>query len=181
MILVLTGLERFPFDRLLSMIDEALRRGLLAPPVFAQAGSAENVPRGFPTEGRVPPERLSRLIGEADLIITHAGVGSVVRSLHAGKPTIVVPRRRDLGEHVDDHQSEFANRMGKAGYVRVARTEEELFRLLAEAPPPAHPAPGEQPSKAREALVNFFRLLLDRRDAGRGDGVPPEATEEPES
>ena len=166
MILVLTGLERFPFARLLAMVDEGLRRGLLVPPVFAQAGAGDDVPLGFPTEPRIPPERLERLIQEADLIITHAGVGSVVRSLNAGKPTIVVPRRRDLGEHIDDHQSEFADRMEKAGYVRVARTEEDFFRLLADSPSPALPAAGEQPSAARKALLSFFHLLLDTRAAG---------------
>ena len=166
MILVLTGLERFPFNRLLAMIDEALRRGLLTPPVFAQAGTAADVPFGFPMERRVPPERLARLVREADLIITHAGVGSVVRSLNAGKPTIVVPRRRDLGEHIDDHQSAFADRMEKAGYVRVARTEEDFFRLLADSPAPTLPSPRAHPSAAREALVSFFHLLLDRRETG---------------
>jgi UDP-N-acetylglucosamine transferase subunit ALG13 len=165
-ILVLTGLERFPFDRLLAMVDEGLRRGILAPPVFAQAGSGDSAPLGFPTEPRISPERLERLIREADLIITHAGVGSVVRSLNAGKPTIVVPRRRDLGEHIDDHQSEFADRMEKAGYVRVARTEEDFFRLLADSPPPALAATGERPSAARKALLSFFHLLLDNLAAG---------------
>ena len=55
----------------------------------------------------------------------HAGVGSVMISLANGKRPIVMARRHEFGEHVDDHQVELARRMeanGLATFVDDAET-----------------------------------------------------------
>lgn len=92
MILVLTGLERFPFDRILSFVDESLQRKILNGPVFAQSGTSRYVPRFYEAIPHVSSDQLDKAFLEADLIVTHAGVGSVVRGIRAGKRIIVVPR-----------------------------------------------------------------------------------------
>ncbi|PPG43393.1 glycosyltransferase [Pseudoclavibacter sp. RFBA6] len=43
---------------------------------------------------------------DADIVITHAGVGTVMDLLNLGKSPVVVPRRAASGEHVDDHQQQ---------------------------------------------------------------------------
>lgn len=62
---------------------------------------------------------------EADIVITHAGVGSILLSLHHGHVPIVVPRQHRLGEHVDDHQVEMARVLAARNLV-VAREAAEL-------------------------------------------------------
>jgi hypothetical protein len=42
----------------------------------------------------------------------------------------VVPRDPSRGEHVDDHQQLFARRVGAAGLVEVAETEDALVAAL---------------------------------------------------
>lgn len=58
---------------------------------------------------------LEAAISTADLVITHAGVGSALMSLGAGKRPLLVPRRARFGEHVDDHQALIADELAERG------------------------------------------------------------------
>lgn len=51
----------------------------------------------------------------ADVVITHAGVGTVLGLLDRGIAPVVVPRRRARGEHVDDHQEQLVHLMRDTG------------------------------------------------------------------
>jgi UDP-N-acetylglucosamine transferase subunit ALG13 len=79
-----------------------------------------------------------------------------------GKRPIVVPRRKRFGEHVDDHQCSFTERIAAEGAIVLARSEEELHTCLdaalgrdgtdAELPPA-----GAGPLRA----VTLFEQLVD--------------------
>ncbi|MDO5501459.1 MAG: glycosyltransferase, partial [Propionibacteriaceae bacterium] len=112
-ILVTVGGEQFPFDRLFDAVATTLPEGI---DVLWQAGETP-VPEGLP--GRVVTwldyAEMERAVDEADLVITHAGVGSVLTVLSRGKLPLILARRRDLGEHVDDHQHEWASIVTEQG------------------------------------------------------------------
>jgi UDP-N-acetylglucosamine--N-acetylmuramyl-(pentapeptide) pyrophosphoryl-undecaprenol N-acetylglucosamine transferase len=61
----------------------------------------------------------------ADVIITHAGVGSVIGLIESGIFPVVVPRRSAHGEHVDDHQEEIAELVTNLG-IGLVREADEL-------------------------------------------------------
>ncbi len=128
MILITVGQERFPFDRLLRLADEAVASGEVEGPVFAQTGHSAYVPRAFPYANFLPPDRLRELIRRSVIVITHGGVGTIVQCLDEGKVPLVVPRDPRLGEHLDGHQLEFCARMEAEGRVLVARDDAD-FRL----------------------------------------------------
>jgi UDP-N-acetylglucosamine--N-acetylmuramyl-(pentapeptide) pyrophosphoryl-undecaprenol N-acetylglucosamine transferase len=65
----------------------------------------------------VPPSEFDRHAREADVVITHAGVGSVLRLLELGISPIVVPRSRQRQEHVDDHQGQVASALSRTGLI----------------------------------------------------------------
>lgn len=44
----------------------------------------------------------------ADVVVTHAGVGTILQLLEWGIHPVVVPRRKDRREHVDNHQLQIA-------------------------------------------------------------------------
>jgi UDP-N-acetylglucosamine transferase subunit ALG13 len=48
----------------------------------------------------------------------------------AGRLPVVVPRIGSRGEHVDDHQIEFARRLAGLGEVAIAEGEDRLHELL---------------------------------------------------
>lgn len=72
----------------------------------------------------VSADEYDRLATEADLVISHAGVGSALRLLRLGVTPMLVPRRSARGEHVDDHQEQVARELEGAGLLRVREAGE---------------------------------------------------------
>ena len=54
-------------------------------------------------------------IREADLVISHAGAGSIINALRNRKPLIIVPRLIEFGEHTNSHQVDLAKAMQERG------------------------------------------------------------------
>jgi UDP-N-acetylglucosamine transferase subunit ALG13 len=72
-------------------------------------------------------------IRDADLLIMHAGAGAIMHAVEAGKVPVVMPRRAAFGEHVNDHQVEFAQALAEAGKVVMVNTPEDLAHAVKEA------------------------------------------------
>lgn len=100
--------------------------------VLWQVGSTDV--RGLPVTGQryVPAQDLERALRECDLVVAHAGVGSALAALAAGKCPLLIPRERAYGEHVDDHQTQIGGAVGARGLAVVCRanllTSEHLAR-----------------------------------------------------
>lgn len=63
-------------------------------------------------------------IGRADVVVSHAGVGTFVRCLEQGKAPVLVPRRASRGEHVDDHQLQIAEVAAQRGLAVVREVDQ---------------------------------------------------------
>ncbi len=157
-VLVLLGTDFHRFDRLVRWCDQWI------------AGQSSDRVRCVVQHGSaLPPDRaegvaffsaqeLAAQIRQADAVVCHGGPATITECRHAGHLPIVVPREASLGEHVDDHQMLFAARMDKAGLVRVARTEAELFATLeaALASPEAFTVTPTAERERRELAVRAF-------------------------
>jgi UDP-N-acetylglucosamine transferase subunit ALG13 len=77
-------------------------------------------------------------IKDADVVVTHAGVGSIMCAIQVGHTPVVFPRLRRYGEAVDDHQSELAEALAERGTVIVARSASELAAAVEATPPRRH-------------------------------------------
>ncbi|MGB2570658.1 glycosyltransferase [Micromonospora citrea] len=122
--------ERFGFPRLLARLVQVL------PPeaeILWQVGSTE-IPR-MPAGARrqVPHAQMQQALREADVVVTHAGVGSALAAMRAGHRAIYVPRRRAHAEHVDDHQVEMARELDRRGLVLAREADAVTAEDLAEA------------------------------------------------
>jgi len=73
----------------------------------------------------IPAADLDDAIAAADLVVGHAGVGSSLTSLIAGKFPLLVPRRASAGEIVDDHQDLFARELEKRD-IAMRRSPDNL-------------------------------------------------------
>ncbi len=69
-------------------------------------------------------------MSRASAVVCHAGPGTIMDCRRAGLKPVVVPRRRFLGEVVDDHQLSFALRLAGIGHVKLVQTEGELKDAL---------------------------------------------------
>ena len=56
-------------------------------------------------------------IKNCELLITHAGVGTILEAKKNNKTVIVVPRLKKYNEHVDDHQQQIAYGFSKKEIV----------------------------------------------------------------
>jgi UDP-N-acetylglucosamine transferase subunit ALG13 len=74
-----------------------------------------------------------RRVTEAELLIMHAGAGSVIHAIQAGKVPVIMPRCVHYGEHVNDHQVEFAEALAATGKVVVANGKDDLWSMSLEA------------------------------------------------
>ncbi len=107
MIFVTVGTHEQQFDRLVRAMDGLVADGTIAEPVFVQTGYCTYEPKHCEWARFVPaPEMRSRMEG-ADVVVAHGGPSSFVEAMAAGKVPVVVPRRAEYGEHVNDHQADF--------------------------------------------------------------------------
>jgi UDP-N-acetylglucosamine transferase subunit ALG13 len=121
--LVTLGTERFPFPRAVSRLREVLA----GCEVYWQTGSTVVEDDAGRLPQWVPAEELRRACREADVAVTHGGVGSILLALTEGKVPVVLPRRAADGEHIDDHQAEVCAMLAERGLV-VALDPDRLTR-----------------------------------------------------
>lgn len=128
MILVTVGTD-LPFDRMVKVIDDWARRNNRQD-VFAQIGEGGWEPEHIRFSNFLEPVEFTRFFKTASVIISHAGMGTILSALHHGKPILVMPKRASLGEHRSEHQVATAKRMKELGNVNVAFDESELRERL---------------------------------------------------
>lgn len=142
MIFVTVGTNEAPFDRLLHEV--------------AQIPTAEHfvIQYGHSSPTERPNcelvdflsfEAMVAMIRKARMIVTHAGVGSIMVALSNGRRPVVVPRRRSFGEAVDDHQLQLGRRFANAGLVSLVETLDELAGALENADTTAAPLTAATP------------------------------------
>ena len=130
MILVLLGTQNNSFHRLLEEIDKNIKKGNINDRVVVQAGFTKYESNNMEIFDMVSQEELDKLLDEADLVITHGGVGSIMGAIRKGKKVIGVPRLKKYGEHVNDHQLEILDTFKKQGLIVGINSVEELEQAL---------------------------------------------------
>lgn len=130
MIFIAVGTQRFPFDRLLKTIDDQIKRGQINEKVVAQIGYSKYKPKYYKAYDFLPAKQFTRYIQNCDLLITHGGVGTILKGKKYHKTVIVVPRLAKYHEHVDDHQLEIAEDFNKEKLVVLCTNCNCLYQLV---------------------------------------------------
>lgn len=109
MIFVTVGTHEQQFDRLVKAVDDLKADGTLVEPVYIQTGYSTYEPVHCAHSEFVPFRQMKSYMEGADVVITHGGPSSFIEAMAAGKVPVVVPRRGDLDEHVNNHQVDFVH------------------------------------------------------------------------
>ena len=135
MIFATVGNATQSFRRLLDAVDALAGKGVFGQDeVVIQSGNTADFLSLYGKQERVlPMEQFSALIAKADLVICHAGAGTLFHVLQARKVPVVMPRRKRYGEHVDDHQMELTRALAAVGRAVPAYEPEDLPAAIAEA------------------------------------------------
>jgi UDP-N-acetylglucosamine transferase subunit ALG13 len=166
MIVVTIGTNEQPFDRLIA----AAAQLQTDEPLVVQYGSSAVTSGPGRWVDFLGFDELAELMREARAVVCHAGVGSIMLARQCGHKPIVMPRRLDRDEAVDDHQLPLARRLAGSGLVTLVEDE----RLLAEAIAAAGtggPVAAEQTLPGVTRLVAELRTGLDRAGVARAGAV----------
>lgn len=131
MIFVTVGTHEQPFDRLVQKVDQLVAEGVIREPVMIQTGYSTYEPKHCSFQKLLPYPEMERYIREARIIITHGGPASFISALQVGKIPIVVPRKSERNEHVNDHQVEFSRAVAqRKNNILVVEDIDDLKNLI---------------------------------------------------
>ena len=154
MIFVTIG-SMFPFDRLIRLMD-AWAQAHPGVDLLAQIGDGDYAPTHMRWVRKLDQTEFSRTVAEADLVVAHAGMGSVITASQYRKPIVMLPRLRQSGEHTTDHQIATANWLRDKPGVYIADTDADLGPRIAEALAAGAPA---ETTFAPEAPAEFIARI----------------------
>lgn len=123
-------IQGYRFD---SLVDAVLRTGLADERTVWQLG---NSPRtGLPGHAvdQVGADEFRQIARSSDVVVSHAGVGTLLDLFELGIYPVVVPRRKARREHVDDHQTQIASLVQHLGVGTYAETDSLTSADLVEA------------------------------------------------
>jgi len=161
MIFVTVGNDFRPFDRLLRQMDEIAP--LLPCEVLVQKGHSSYHPKNTNYFDFVPGNAFIEYLRKAEIVVSHAGIGTIILCKKEGIPILILPRRKKYGEHMNDHQLEIAKvlseREGDPVYVadEESQLEEKILKALKER---RRHSPVENPGKLN--LIRTIREFINR-------------------
>ena len=165
MVFVTVGNTLQGFRRLLTAIDELAGQGAFGgEPVLLQSGQTEEF-RAMSCEqiAFLPMDTFAARMATATLVVSHAGAGTLLHAWEAGKRPVVMPRRRQYGEHIDDHQVELTRALAGEGWVVPAYEPADLPHAISEA---RRLAAGSQ-ATASSPLIDLVAREIARLGGGR--------------
>jgi len=145
-------------------VDELLNDGTITEEVIAQTGYSSYKPKHMTVMEFCSPTEFRDLIFRAWLVISHAGMGTIIETVQLLKPLIAVPRCRSLGEVDNDHQFTTAKQLETEGKILVAYEVSDLPAKLEEARTFV-PAKSESCEEILDAVKEFIDSIAAKRRA----------------
>ena len=130
MILVTLGTQDKSFERLVKAIDKEIENGNIKDKVVVQAGYTKYKSDNMEIIDLVSPDEFDKLMSEADLVITHGGVGSILTAIKYGKVVIAAARLKKYKEHTNDHQKQIVKEFSDRGYILELRDFNKLDKMI---------------------------------------------------
>jgi UDP-N-acetylglucosamine transferase subunit ALG13 len=93
----------YPLDRLIKEVDKLDPKKF---EIFAQIGESKLYPKNIKWKKFINYEEMQKKIKWADIILSHAGVGTIIDCLNQKKSLLLFPRLKKYGESIDNHQLE---------------------------------------------------------------------------
>lgn len=123
-----TGTQ-LPFDRLISSLDDWAGKNKQHT-VIAQIARTSKMYNNIEARSFINPIDYELLCETSDVIVGHAGIGTILTAVKYRKPLIVMPRSFELGEHRNEHQQAIVRIFRHFEGIYVAKSEANLLRLL---------------------------------------------------
>lgn len=157
MIYFTVGTHTAQFDRLVRAAD--LYAATTSEMVVVQRGSSRVETTAAQSFDFCDLEEMTRLIQDARVVVCH-GADTVLDVLRAGKPVLVIPRREQFGEHLNDHQVDFAEALARQGWVTLIDDPDvglaDAIERAATLAVPSVPGEPQLASAIRSLILEWF-------------------------
>jgi UDP-N-acetylglucosamine transferase subunit ALG13 len=153
------GTTKFPFDRLIRAVDQLPN----SEEAVIQTSASGVRPERALGVAFLPFDLLTAYMRRAQVVITHGGFGSVFLARANGKRPIVIPRRAEFGEHVDDHQIAFARSMAAEGLITLVEDLAQLPDVIADCPDSELPGAEDREDRLSAELLAYFNAVVRQR------------------
>jgi UDP-N-acetylglucosamine transferase subunit ALG13 len=117
--------SRFPMDRLLNATESFVQKHQNFD-AFAQTGDSKSNTVHIKSQPWLSEEDFKKELTRCDIFISHAGMGNILLAASTGKPIIIMPRRKEFDEHINDHQLDTAKEIKQNAFTYVVNDFEEL-------------------------------------------------------
>jgi UDP-N-acetylglucosamine transferase subunit ALG13 len=128
------GSTQIPFERLVRALGSLPGEELLI-----QHGPVEPSPGAMRSTAFMQFPEVIESMEQADVVVCHAGAGSILCALRVGHTPVVVPRLKRYQETVDDHQVEFSRALAAERKVIAVEDLDQLRAAVESAPPRRRP------------------------------------------
>ena len=102
--------HKYAFQRIVKLVNSVRHEGDY---IVWQIGDVSHKESSGEVHREMSESALKNFLISSDVVISHAGVGSILNILDFGKFPILIPRLSRFGEHIDDHQLQIAALVSK--------------------------------------------------------------------
>jgi len=146
---------QLPFDRLVKSVDLWAGENSLHK-IVVQSGISDFSPKNCESSGYIEPFEWEQLFLDADFVIAHAGMGTILKCIDACKPLIIMPRKGSLGEHRNDHQIATASKFIDTSGIIVISDENKIADAIEKIESREY-NPGSTQNENLDNLINELR------------------------
>ena len=129
MIFVTVGGSDIDFSRLIQKMDDIAKN--ISEEIIMQIGHTHYKPKHAQFFCFKNKDEIEEFYKKSRIIVSHAGIGSILTAVKLQKPIIVVPRRKEYGELFDNHQVEITDKLKKQGlnvFDHLSKLNEEKIQ-----------------------------------------------------
>ena len=128
MIFVTVGTHYKGFERLIKKMDEIAAE--IDDEVIMQTGYTKYKPKSAKWFNFMEYDEILNWYKKANIIVSHAGAGTLLDAMSFEKRVIVIPRLKKFDEHIDDQQLELAEALENSGRVTAVYNIEKLEEVV---------------------------------------------------
>jgi UDP-N-acetylglucosamine transferase subunit ALG13 len=154
MIFVTLGTQDKSFKRLLDEVEKQIKCKNIKDKVIVQAGYTNYKSDYMEIHKFISMDEFDKYMKECSLLITHAGVGSIMTALNYNKKVIAAARLKEYDEHTNNHQQQIAKEFSDMGYIIYLENIENLDFSLKQ-------AKKFKPKKLKSNNEYFVKIIED--------------------
>ena len=161
--------SRFAMNRLLECVEAVLQKHpeLIAK---AQIGHSSFQSPLMQTYQWASATEFDHAVSDCDIFISHAGMGNILLAAKYNTPIIIMPRRMDQGEHINDHQLSTVEALKGRPFMHSAsdstELEQAIIDILDSSADSSNSSPvlinqGQDNQSSKAILISALRNFID--------------------